>query len=93
MYYTWTQQEELPEAQRTRGAVLRDTCSRLGPFFVKTGQTLSQRADIVGEEAAAELKDLQQSNAPFPNAVAYAVIIDEFNAAGVCALPLLLRRS
>ena len=56
-------------SQRTRGAILREELSGLGPCFVKIGQTLSQRPDIVGEEAAEELKSLQTENEPFGTAL------------------------
>jgi predicted unusual protein kinase regulating ubiquinone biosynthesis (AarF/ABC1/UbiB family) len=62
----WRREEKLPPEERTRADQLRIALSALGPVFVKIGQTLSQRADLIGDEAADSLKALQQSNAPFP---------------------------
>jgi ubiquinone biosynthesis protein len=40
--------------------------TELGPGFVKLGQVLSTRADLVGEAVATDLSELQDSLAPFP---------------------------
>jgi ubiquinone biosynthesis protein len=50
----------------------------LGPSFIKLGQALSTRADLVGEAVAAELSALQDKLAPFPTADARATIAAEF---------------
>jgi hypothetical protein len=55
----WRREEKLPAIERTRSAQLRDALSGLGPVFVKIGQTLSQRPDLIGDEAADALKALQ----------------------------------
>jgi len=73
----WEAQEGLPRHERTRGAILREELSGLGPCFVKIGQTLSQRPDIVGEEAAEELKSLQTENEPFADDVAMEILASE----------------
>ena len=44
---------------------------KLGPVFVKVGQTLAQRPDIVGDEAADVLKTLQSKSAPFADEIAH----------------------
>mmetsp|Transcript_6804 Transcript_6804/g.19130 ORF Transcript_6804/g.19130 Transcript_6804/m.19130 type:complete len:730 (+) Transcript_6804:220-2409(+) len=76
---TWALEERLPEgAQKRRGEVLRDALSSLGPVFVKVGQTLATRPDIVGDEAAEYLTQLQEKNTPFPSEKAFAIIRDEF---------------
>ena len=38
---------------------------------MKIGQTLSQRPDLIGEEAADALKSLQMDNEPFPDHLAF----------------------
>ncbi|MBR7104193.1 MAG: AarF/ABC1/UbiB kinase family protein [Lentisphaeria bacterium] len=48
-----------------RPARLRETLETLGPAFVKLGQVLSTRPDIVGETYAAELKKLTEHVTPF----------------------------
>ena len=49
IWRVWTSEESLPEEERTRADVLRDSLAGLGPVFLKIGQTLSQRPDIIGE--------------------------------------------
>ena len=47
---------------------------RLGPAYIKLGQMLATRPDIVGEDVAAALEHLQDRLPPFPNDVARAEI-------------------
>lgn len=81
-YSTWEEQESLLPANRSRGTVLRDALASLGPVFVKIGQTLSQRPDLVGDEAADALKKLQQRNEPFSNEVAFSIILEDLHHQG-----------
>jgi ubiquinone biosynthesis protein len=46
-------------ARLTREARIRLTLTELGPTFIKLGQLLSMRPDLVGRELADELKQLQ----------------------------------
>ncbi|TAG12068.1 MAG: 2-polyprenylphenol 6-hydroxylase [Rhodobacterales bacterium] len=46
----------------------------LGPAYIKFGQILSTRPDIVGEEVAQQLKYLQDKLPPFPTEIAKAMI-------------------
>jgi len=78
----WHQDEKLPPEQRTRGAKLRTALSKLGPVFVKIGQTLSERPDLIGDEAADELKLLQQENEAFSTDLAFAIILEDLNHSG-----------
>ena len=48
-------------ARLTRDARIRLTLTELGPTFIKFGQLLSTRADVVGVDLAQELKQLQSS--------------------------------
>ena len=82
---TWRAQESLPLAQRTRGAVLRDCVSALGAAAVKCGQTLAERPDLIGDEAAGYLKQLQGENAPFDNALAWQMVAEDLGWAGPLA--------
>ena len=50
----------------------------LGPAYIKFGQILSTRPDIVGDELAQQLKYLQDKLPPFPTATAKAMIEAEF---------------
>lgn len=74
--------ESLPPAQHKFGLRLRSTITELGPVAVKLGQTLSQRPDILGEDVCELLKELQTSNQPFDDRVAWEVMRKELNATG-----------
>jgi ubiquinone biosynthesis protein len=47
---------------------------RLGPSYVKLGQFLSTRPDIVGAKVAEQLEQLQDRMTPYPRSVAVATI-------------------
>lgn len=53
---------------------LAPAIARLGPSYVKLGQTLATRPDVVGVAVARELEALQDRMAPFPREVAVEVI-------------------
>ena len=48
-----------------RGEILRDAVASLGPVYVKLGQTLASREDLIGVEASAALRTLQDRMPPF----------------------------
>ena len=51
---------------------------RLGPSYVKLGQFLATRADLIGMEAARALEVLQDRMSPFPKAEAIRTIETAF---------------
>ena len=57
---------DTPDARATRGRRLRETLEELGPTFVKFGQLLSTRADVVPDDIIAELRKLQDEARPEP---------------------------
>lgn len=57
-----------------RGQRIREALEELGPIFVKFGQMLSSRPDLLPEDIANELGRLQDRVPPFPGEVAQAVI-------------------
>ena len=61
-----------------RGARLRMALERLGPIFVKFGQVLSTRRDLLPLDVADELALLQDRVPPFPGAQAVALIEKAF---------------
>lgn len=63
---------------RRPGQRLADALQELGPSFVKFGQSLSTRADLVGEDLAADLAELQDHLPPFPTRQAKKIIETEF---------------
>ena len=52
--------------------------TKLGPTYVKLGQFLATRPDVVGKEIARDLESLQDKMAPFPQAQAEAAIAAAF---------------
>ncbi len=52
----------------------------LGPAYIKFGQLLSTRPDIVGDKLANELKVLQDSLDPFPTAEAKKIVNEELGS-------------
>ena len=57
-----------------RGERLRQALERLGPIFVKFGQVLSTRRDLLPPDIANELARLQDRVPPFDSALAIAII-------------------
>ena len=62
-----------------RGERLRQGLERLGPIFVKFGQVLSTRRDLIPLDVADELARLQDRVPPFPAAAARALVEKAFN--------------
>ncbi|GAB5374249.1 MAG: 2-polyprenylphenol 6-hydroxylase [Acuticoccus sp.] len=60
--------------KRDMAARLSSALNRLGPSYIKLGQFLATRADVVGDEVAAELAKLQDQVPPVPDDVARAAI-------------------
>ena len=60
-----------------RGVRIRRALEDLGPIYVKFGQALSTRKDLLPDDIADELVKLQDKVPPFPNAVARAIIEKE----------------
>ncbi|RME82378.1 MAG: 2-polyprenylphenol 6-hydroxylase, partial [Zetaproteobacteria bacterium] len=73
--YAWLvylfQRERLP---RELGGQIRTALERLGPTFIKFGQMLSTRTDLLPVEIAAELKKLQDAVPPAPFAEVRAML-------------------
>jgi ubiquinone biosynthesis protein len=62
------------------GVRLRRTLDDLGPTFVKFGQLLSTRSDILPDSVLAELQKLQDTVRPMPAGAAQAIIERELGA-------------
>lgn len=69
-----------PKGDRTRGERLRLALENLGPIFIKFGQMLSTRRDLMPPDIAVELKRLQDQVPPFPGDEARAIIEEELGA-------------
>jgi ubiquinone biosynthesis protein len=59
---------------RARGERLRLALEALGPIFVKFGQMLSTRRDLLPPDIADELAKLQDQVPPFPSSIALATL-------------------
>ncbi|KAL6212651.1 hypothetical protein ACLB2K_017869 [Fragaria x ananassa] len=66
-------QEVVPKRARQ----LRNLLCDLGPSFIKAGQVLANRPDIIREDYMNELCILQDDVPPFPNQVAFEIIEEE----------------
>ena len=62
------------ELDKPRGERLREALESLGPIFVKFGQVLSTRRDLMPPDIADELARLQDRVPPFPGEQAIAEI-------------------
>ncbi len=66
------------EGASSIGRRLTAVCAELGPTFVKLGQMLSTRPDIVPPDVLKELETLQDDVPPFDTAAAMEIITAEF---------------
>ncbi len=66
--------DETVEDRATRGRRLREMLEELGPTFVKFGQLLSTRPDVVPPDVVAELRKLQDEARPEPFEAIRAVV-------------------
>ncbi|MDZ7748199.1 MAG: ubiquinone biosynthesis regulatory protein kinase UbiB [Halofilum sp. (in: g-proteobacteria)] len=64
----------LASRRRPRGERIRGALEDLGPIFVKFGQMLSTRRDLLPDDIAVELARLQDHVPPFPSAEARAMV-------------------
>ncbi|KAJ7975079.1 Protein kinase superfamily protein [Quillaja saponaria] len=67
-------------SQYTFGMVLKETLLNLGPTFIKVGQSLSTRPDIIGTEISKALSELHDQIPPFPRTVAMRIIEEELGS-------------
>ncbi len=71
----WRNQEE--QNKLKRAIQLRQLLTRLGPTFIKVGQALSTRPDLIRKDYLDELVKLQDQLPPFDNVLAYKIIETE----------------
>ena len=62
-----------------RGERIRRSLEELGPMFVKFGQMLSTRRDLLPDDVAQELAKLQDRVPPFPGVQARAIVEKSLN--------------
>lgn len=66
--------------EKTGEAAVAAALSSLGPSYIKLGQFLATRPDLVGPRRAFELKSLQDRLPPFPTKIAEQTIRDTLGA-------------
>ncbi|MBD2440875.1 AarF/UbiB family protein [Nostoc sp. FACHB-110] len=74
-------QNQVEQNKGKRAIQLRQLLTRLGPTFIKVGQALSTRPDLIRKDFLEELVKLQDQLPPFDNAIAYAIIEKELDCA------------
>ncbi|MFM7426272.1 MAG: ABC1 kinase family protein [Elainella sp.] len=74
----WDQQTGAIERNEQKRAIkLREILTHLGPAYIKVGQALSTRPDLVPPTYLEELTLLQDQIPPFPNEIAFRFITEE----------------
>ena len=63
--------------QFTRWEKMRLVCEELGPTFIKFGQILSNRPDLLPDELILEFEKLQDNVPPMPGNIAIQVVEKE----------------
>ncbi len=77
----WRSKTGNTEEQQQRQAVqLREMLTQLGPAYIKVGQALSTRPDLVPPIYLVELTKLQDQLPPFDNEIAYRFIEEELGS-------------
>lgn len=69
-----------PKSPLRQGQRLSLALQALGPSFIKIGQALSTRADLIGEAIAQDLTSLQDHVPPFATALARATVEEQLGA-------------
>ncbi|WP_068084707.1 2-polyprenylphenol 6-hydroxylase [Polycladidibacter stylochi] len=67
-------------AKKAAAARLTDALNRLGPSYIKLGQFLATRPDVVGKEAALELSSLQDNVPAFPMVQSVKTVEEQLGA-------------
>src|SRR5579872_4194822 len=77
-YINYTLLKHTLRLHKGRGVRMREACEDLGPIFIKFGQLLSTRVDMLPDDIACELIKLQDSVPGFSGARAQAMIETAF---------------
>ncbi|HEX6680894.1 MAG TPA: AarF/UbiB family protein [Gaiellaceae bacterium] len=75
--FPWIDRDGQDETPSDRGRRLREMLEELGPTFVKFGQLLSTRPDLVPPDVVVELQKLQDDVRPIPFAEVERVVREE----------------
>jgi len=77
-FYLWPPNWGRKRSSAPRGQRIREALEELGPIFVKFGQSVSTRQDLLPEDIGIELAKLQDQVPPFPGEQALQTIRDAF---------------
>ena len=77
LFPRWGTRDEVDGQPSQRGQHLREMLDELGPTFVKFGQLLSTRPDVLPPDIITELRGLQDDVRPFPIADVEKVIEED----------------
>ncbi len=78
LHLQWDKWLNLVEENKyVRASELREILTRLGPTFIKVGQALSTRPDLIRKDFLEELIKLQDQLPPFDNELAFSIIEQE----------------
>ncbi|WP_066378467.1 MULTISPECIES: AarF/ABC1/UbiB kinase family protein [unclassified Anabaena] len=72
-------QNQVEQNREKRATQLRELLTKLGPTFIKVGQALSTRPDLIRKDFLEELIKLQDQLPAFDNAIAYQIIETELD--------------
>lgn len=72
-------QNQVEQHKGKRATQLRELLTNLGPTFIKVGQALSTRPDLIRKDFLAELVKLQDQLPAYDNALAYRIIETELD--------------
>lgn len=72
-------QHQIKEHKSERAEQLRHILTKLGPTFIKVGQALSTRPDLIRKDFLEELVKLQDQLPPFDNQIAFNIIETDLN--------------
>lgn len=72
-------QNKVEQNKYKRAAELREILTKLGPTFIKVGQALSTRPDLIRKDFLEELVKLQDQLPPFDTTIAFKIVETELD--------------
>ena len=78
VFYLWPANWGRKRSSATRGQRIREALEELGPIYIKFGQSVSTRQDLLPEDIGSELAKLQDQVPPFSGELALQAIHDAY---------------
>ncbi len=79
IFYLWPPNWGRKRSSAPRGQRIREALEELGPIFVKFGQSVSTRQDLLPDDIGSELAKLQDQVPPFSNELVLQAIQDAYD--------------